>query len=146
MAHPPYQAPVYLQTDISTHVAEAKSDTAYSELITAARADGEPLQVWWLDPFSLDENKFFVHLNSNRSLVLESPKNNGGKCYLNTQLAGANQQWVLSDIGDNMWRLKNVATNFDMFAFDSDAEIIAYDYSAALPPRNVNWKIIVKQK
>ena len=122
---PPYSKSVYLLPAAleSQQVAEAESAVAKSDLDTGYKSPVDPkLQRWFIDPSILDQNQFFVHLDSDFALVLESPEEDGGNCFINTQgdryLNGGIQVWIFESVGDpsaGFWRLRNFKTNFYVY-------------------------------
>ena len=122
---PPYSKSVYLlpATLESQQVVEAESAVAKSDLDTGYKSPvDQSHQRWFIDPSILDQNQFFVHLDSDHTLVLESPEENGGNCFINVQGDrldnGGIQVWIFESVGDptaGLWRLRNFKTNFYIY-------------------------------
>ena len=62
------------------------------------------LQQWWIDPWIEEESQFFVHLNEDHSKVLQSPEQDGYRCFINEQgnrwENGGIQVWIFEPVGD----------------------------------------------
>ena len=122
---PPYSKSVYLLPAAleSQQVVEAKSAVAESDLDTGYKSPvDQNLQRWVIDPSILDQNQFFVHLESDFTLVLESPEEDGGNCSIKTQgnryQNKGIQVWIFESIGDptaGFWRLRNFKTNLYVY-------------------------------
>ena len=121
---PPYGKSVYLlPASLESQVVEAETASAKSDLDTGYKS---PVvrrnQRWFIDPSILDQNQFFVHLDSDRTLVLQSPEENGGNIFLNLQgdryVDGGIQVWIFESVGDptaGLWRLRNFKTNLYLY-------------------------------
>jgi len=122
---PPYSKSVYLLPAAleSQQVVEAESASAKSDLDTGYKSPADAnLQRWFVDPSILDENQFFVHLDYNHALVLQSPEEDGANCFLCEQgdryLNGGIQVWIFESVGDpaaGLWRLRNFKTNLYVY-------------------------------
>ena len=122
---PPYSKSVYLLPAAfeSQQVVEAESAVAKSDLDTGYKSpDDQRNQRWFIDPSILDQNQFFVHLDSDFTLVLESPEEDGGNIFLNLQgdryENGGIQVWIFESVRDptaGLWRLRNFKTNFYVY-------------------------------
>ena len=76
-------------------------------------------QHWNIDPSHIEKNEFFVHLNSDSTLVLESPANGGGRVFINEQgnrdINGGSQVWIFEPGGADIWHLKNFKTGLYLY-------------------------------
>ena len=99
--HPPYSQIVYLQSAALTlQVVKAQSPTSKSNLQTDCISTNKRTSSAMVSrPVVTGQNQFFVKLESQRQLVLKSPRVYGEECFLNVQgdfhVNGSIQTWTI---------------------------------------------------
>ena len=153
---PPYHKPVYLDSVALglQQVAEVKSTAVDSVLDTGYKNPAEArLQEWWIDPWRELQSQYFVHLNDDQRKVLQSPEEDGHGCFINLQgIEPENhgiQVWIFEPVSgpiDNVWRLKNLKTNFYLYVDTQGGETGIPVIAVRCPSLkgNAEWKVEVR--
>ena len=150
---PPYQRPVYIApVAIGLQVAQAESAKPNSVLRTGyINPPGATVQQWNIDPSDISKQEFFVKLNSDSTLVLQSPVEDGASAFIATQgdryRNGGIQVWIFQKIGSDTWQLKNFKTgmylylDYDGHGHGEPGNRILTRTSTAGSFQNTDWKI-----
>ena len=83
---PPYHIPIYIETLRLGQLAEVTSPASGALLDTDYMKDTERnVQQWNLDPSNIFQNQYFVKLNYDATLVLQSPTEESERAFISLQ-------------------------------------------------------------
>ena len=144
---PPYHTPIYLESVSLGQVAEVFGDLLDINGVNPADKDQ---QQWNLDPWQMQKNQYFLKLNKDTTMVVQSPEEEQAQAFMAVQgdatLNGGIQVWVLEQVGSNVWTFKNYKTEMYLYAEDRGEPGISPVIVQSASPQDlvpeVQWKII----
>ena len=154
---PPYHVPVYIEPEPLGQVAEVKSPSSGSVLDTDyIKSTEDNVQQWNLDPSEISVNEYFVKLNCNSTLVLESPLEESAQAFINIQgdrnRNGGIQVWTMEQVpgSSDMCTLRNFKTRMYLcLNYDGHGQPGQPGVSivvASPQDQNAQWRIKIVQQ